>query len=78
TCEKCKGSRLNKYALSIKVNDFNIDDFTRMSVEDVLETLENLKLNSEETYISQLILNELYNRLYFLKNVGLGYLTLNR
>ncbi|TKA59473.1 Excinuclease ABC subunit A [Mycoplasmopsis bovis 8790] len=78
TCEKCKGSRLNKYALSIKINDFNIDDFTRMSVEDVLETLENLKLNSEETYISQLILNELYNRLYFLKNVGLGYLTLNR
>ncbi|EIN15354.1 UvrABC system protein A [Mycoplasmopsis agalactiae 14628] len=78
TCEKCKGSRLNKYALSIKVNDYNIDDFTRMSVEDVLEALENLKLNSEETYISQLILNELYNRLHFLKNVGLGYLTLNR
>ncbi|MCE6091119.1 excinuclease ABC subunit UvrA [Mycoplasmopsis agalactiae] len=78
TCEKCKGSRLNKYALSIKVNDYNIDDFTRMSVEDVLEALENLKLNNEETYISQLILNELYNRLHFLKNVGLGYLTLNR
>lgn len=50
-CEKCKGLRLNKYVFSIKVNDYNIDDFIRMSVEDVLEVLENLKLNSEEIYI---------------------------
>ncbi|WP_029513208.1 excinuclease ABC subunit UvrA [Mycoplasmopsis primatum] len=77
-CTKCNGSRLNKYALSVRIDNYNIYDLMKMSVDDVLITLDNLKLSPEESYISQLILNELYNRLSFLKKVGLGYLTLNR
>ncbi|WP_406617530.1 excinuclease ABC subunit UvrA [Mycoplasmopsis adleri] len=78
TCSACKGSRLNKYALSVRINNINIYEMVSKSVDDCLLTLENLELNSEQQYISQLIMNELYNRLSFLKNVGLGYLTLNR
>ncbi|UUD34973.1 excinuclease ABC subunit UvrA [Mycoplasmopsis caviae] len=77
-CSKCKGTRLNKYALAVKINNLNIEDLSKMSVEDALETIENLKLNQEESKISTLVINELINRLSFLKNVGLNYLTLNR
>lgn len=77
-CSTCHGSRLNEYALAVRINGYNIEDFSRMSVEDALVTIENLKLNEEETKISTLIINELINRLSFLKNVGLNYLTLNR
>ncbi|RMX35855.1 excinuclease ABC subunit UvrA [Mycoplasmopsis fermentans] len=77
-CSTCHGSRLNEYALAVRINGYNIEDFSRMSVEDALITIENLKLNEEETKISTLIINELINRLSFLKNVGLNYLTLNR
>lgn len=77
-CSTCHGSRLNEYALAVRINGYNIEDFSRMSVEDALITIENLKLNEEETKISTLIINELIKRLSFLKNVGLNYLTLNR
>lgn len=77
-CSACKGTRLNKYALSVRINDLNINDMVKMSVDDCILTLERLDLNNEQKYISDLIMNELYNRLSFLKNVGLGYLTLNR
>ncbi|WP_338822926.1 excinuclease ABC subunit UvrA [Mycoplasmopsis felifaucium] len=78
TCSKCKGSRLNEYALSVRVNNLNIYEMVSKSVDDILIELENLKLSDEEKFISQLIMNELQNRLKFLKNVGLGYLTLSR
>lgn len=77
-CSACHGSRLNEYSLAVRINGYNIEDFSSMSVEDALITIENLKLNEEETKISTLIINELINRLSFLKNVGLNYLTLNR
>ncbi|KUH47277.1 excinuclease ABC subunit UvrA [Mycoplasmopsis meleagridis] len=78
TCKWCKGSRLNDYALAVKINDFNINDFAKMSVNDALINLENLNLSDEQKTISALIKNELVNRLTFLNNVGLNYLTLNR
>ncbi|MEA4115472.1 excinuclease ABC subunit UvrA [Mycoplasma sp. 744] len=78
TCTVCKGTRLNKYALAVKINDLNIYDFTKMSVNDALINLANLSLTKEEEQICSLIMNELYNRLSFLNNVGLNYLTLNR
>ncbi|WP_027120414.1 excinuclease ABC subunit UvrA [Mycoplasmopsis lipofaciens] len=77
-CQKCHGSRLNKYALAVQVNGKSINDFARMSVDEALIHVENLKLNEEQKTISNLIINELVNRLRFLKNVGLNYLTLNR
>lgn len=78
TCPVCKGARLNQYALAVKIDAKNINDFSKMSVEDSLITIEGLNLNDEEKAISNLITTELINRLSFLKNVGLNYLTLNR
>lgn len=78
TCSKCNGARLNKYALAVKINNYNIDDFSKLSIHDALIKIENLKLNAEENQIANLILTELINRLSFLQNVGLDYLTLNR
>ncbi|VEU75160.1 cobalt ABC transporter ATP-binding protein [Mycoplasmopsis maculosa] len=78
SCAKCNGSRLNKYALAVKINEKNINEIVSMSVDDILKTVFEFRLSEEESKISQLILNEIYNRLSFLQNVGLGYLTLNR
>ncbi|QBF34742.1 excinuclease ABC subunit UvrA [Mycoplasmopsis phocirhinis] len=77
-CSKCNYSRLNKYALAVKINDKNIDDFARLSIEQALNTIQNIDLNENETHISSLIITELINRLSFLQNVGLNYLNLNR
>ncbi|QSF13581.1 excinuclease ABC subunit UvrA [Mycoplasma sp. Mirounga ES2805-ORL] len=77
-CPVCNGSRLRDEALAVKINNLSIYDVTRMSVEDALITIEKLELNDEQKQISTLIINELKNRLSFLKNVGLDYLTLDR
>ncbi|WP_029512520.1 excinuclease ABC subunit UvrA [Mycoplasmopsis iners] len=77
-CKVCHGSRLNEYALAVKINNFNINDFAQMSVHDALINLEKLNLTDEEKTISALITSELVNRLSFLENVGLNYLTLSR
>ncbi|ADE19619.1 excinuclease ABC subunit UvrA [Mycoplasma crocodyli] len=77
-CSVCKGSRLNKYALAVKIDEKNIFDFSNLSVSDALLILEKSKLSEQEKNISHLIIDELVNRLNFLKNVGLEYLTLSR
>ncbi|BAW18520.1 excinuclease ABC subunit A [Mycoplasmopsis bovigenitalium] len=77
-CTKCNYSRLNKYALAVKIDGKNIDDYARLSVEEALNTIENVKLDETQTFVSSLILTELINRLTFLKNVGLNYLSINR
>lgn len=77
-CPKCQGKRLNQEALSVLVGDKNIYEFTSMSVIKALEWLDQLKLSSESTVIAELVLKEIHNRLSFLKNVGLDYLTLDR
>ncbi len=77
-CKKCHGNRLRKEALSVLIGGKSIIDVTRMSVNQSIEFFDNLKLTDVERDIGTLIFKEINNRLHFLKNVGLGYLTLYR
>ena len=77
-CPSCHGARLNEMALSVKIGGKNIDELTQLSVDDEIKFLSNLDLNNEQKQIARLALQEIINRLTFLKDVGLGYLTLSR
>ena len=77
-CPKCHGARLNEQALSVRVGDKNITEFTSMSVDKALKWIHALKLDKEKAQIADLVLKEITNRLEFLQNVGLDYLTLDR
>jgi len=77
-CPACKGARLKPEALSVKIKDKNIYDITRMSVERALEFFENLRLSSTKEKIASEVIKEIKARLFFLKEVGVGYLTLDR
>jgi excinuclease ABC subunit A len=77
-CHTCHGARLNPSALSVKIGGKNIDEFTRLSIDDEIKFLTNLELGIEEKQIARLALQEIINRLTFLQDVGLGYLTLHR
>ncbi len=77
-CPTCGGKRLNKQALSVLVGDKNIMEFTSMSVTQAIEWIDNLKLTETQAKIAELVVKEIKNRLYFLKDVGLDYLTLDR
>lgn len=78
TCPKCKGQRLNPMALAVKINGKNIYDFTTMTVRDALEWIDHLELDPMKTEIARLVVQEIHNRLKFLKDVGLEYLSLDR
>ncbi len=78
TCPHCNGKRLSETALSVKVGGKNIYEFTQMSIMQALDFIDNLKLSILETKISNLVIKEIKNRLSFLKEVGLEYLTLSR
>ncbi|WP_323847670.1 MAG: excinuclease ABC subunit UvrA [Phytoplasma sp.] len=77
-CDSCSGARLNKRALMFKIKNHNIYQLTELSIEDLLNFCQNLELKNEEKKISDSILEEITNKLVFLKNIGLGYLTLAR
>ena len=77
-CDMCHGARLNDSVLAVKINKKNIYEMTQMSIGDLYEFLENIKLNKEQLKIAELILKEIKDRLKFLINVGLSYLTLDR
>lgn len=77
-CKTCKGDRLRKDALSIRIGGMNIMDCTKLSVKKSLEFFNGLDLTDNEKKIAHQILKEIRNRLEFLDNVGLGYLTLHR
>jgi excinuclease ABC subunit A len=77
-CHTCHGARLNPSALSVKIGGLNIDEFTRLSIDDEIKFLNDLELGIEEKQIARLALQEIINRLTFLQDVGLGYLTLHR
>ena len=77
-CDTCNGARLKKEVLSIKIGDENINEVTSMSIEKASDFFGNLKLNKTEILISDLILKEIKQRLQFLIDVGLSYLTLSR
>lgn len=78
TCPVCNGKRLSQTVLSVLINGKNIYDFTEMSILEALDFIDNLNLTEKEQQISQLVIKEIRNRLEFLKNVGLEYLTLSR
>ncbi|SDH65873.1 excinuclease ABC subunit UvrA [Alteribacillus bidgolensis] len=77
-CPTCKGYRLRKESLSVKIAGTHIGQTTELSVKDAKTFFENLELTEKELAIARLILREIEERLGFLVNVGLDYLTLSR
>lgn len=77
-CPSCGGGRLNPAALNVKINHCSISDATALSINEAIRFFTSLKLSSREEKISRLILKEIRERLGFLRDVGLHYLTLNR
>ena len=78
TCSDCKGKRLRKEATYIKVNGLSITELVDMPISKLLDFFKQIKLKGEAMRKSQRLLKEIISRLEFSKNVGLGYLTLNR
>lgn len=77
-CTTCHGTRLNEQALAVKVGGKNLPEFTALSIEKALEFIRNLELDPMKREIAKLVIQEIDNRLSFLMNVGLDYLTLDR
>ena len=77
-CPDCHGTRLRPEALNVWVAGKRISDIAEMSIEKALVFFENLQLPPEDQPIAELIVQEIGNRLTYLVDVGLGYLTLNR
>lgn len=78
TCPTCHGRRLNPMALSVRVGGKNIFEWTQMSVKQALAFMEELQFSPMQEEIAHLVLKEIKDRLTFLKDVGLEYLTLDR
>ncbi|MDY6071559.1 MAG: excinuclease ABC subunit UvrA [Bacilli bacterium] len=77
-CPNCHQTRLRDEALSVRINNKNIYEVTNMSIRDLLIWFDKLKFTKEQTEVSFLVVKEIKERLTFLKNVGLEYLTLSR
>ncbi|MBO3098066.1 excinuclease ABC subunit UvrA [Gelidibacter pelagius] len=77
-CSKCHGKRLRPEANYVRINDVTITDLVTMPLDNLAEFFEQLELNDYDTTIAKRLLKEISNRLSFLSNVGLDYLTLNR
>lgn len=77
-CSTCNGARLNDSVLSVLINHKNINELTKLSIGEIKEFFENIKLSQSHEEISRLIIKEIRSRLDFLVNVGLDYLTLAR
>jgi excinuclease ABC subunit A len=78
SCPDCGGGRLNKEALSYKLDTFGIQDLVQMDIQELRDTLYNIHLSDRQQQIGHQILKEIRDRLDFLLNVGLNYLSLNR
>lgn len=78
TCSTCHGKRLNEKALAVKVNGKDIAEASDLSISKSLKFFNSVKLSEQEKMIAKPILKEVRDRLTFLKNVGLDYLTLSR
>ena len=77
-CNQCKGSRLREEAYFVKINDKNLPDILSMPIDKLSYFFRNINLNETEKKVSERILKEINNRVDYLMNVGLSYLTLNR
>jgi len=78
TCPDCKGARLKPQALYVRVGGKTIADLVLMPVSELMVFFDNLQLDETDSKIAKRLLTEINNRIRFLMNVGLGYLTLNR
>ena len=77
-CQQCDGKRLRKEAVSVKVTDLNIVELTSFSIGKAFKFFKDLKLTKQENNIARRIVKEIKERLGFLTNVGLDYLSLDR
>ena len=77
-CPECHGTRLKKEATWVKVGGRSITDLVEMPVSELQRWFDNLQLDNHDTEVAKRLLTEIKNRLKFLNEVGLGYLTLNR
>lgn len=77
-CPECRGARLKKESLAVTVGEKSIYEVTKLSVKDAIEFFKNLKFTEKERVIAENILKEILERLHFLHNVGLDYITLDR
>ena len=77
-CKTCKGQRLKKEALAVTVGEKNISEVTALSIRNLQEFLENLKLTETQQLVGNQVLKEIRARVGFLVSVGLEYLTLSR
>ncbi len=78
TCSKCRGTKLNRSSRSVKIGDLNIHEITALPVAKSRSFFLDLRLDGKKEIIARRILREIVERLGFLKNVGLSYLTLDR
>ncbi|SDY46571.1 excinuclease ABC subunit UvrA [Tindallia californiensis] len=77
-CPSCKGARLQDISLAVTVGGFNINEITLMSVKESVDFFNKLTLSDQKMMIAKQVFKEIKNRLYFLQDVGLDYLTLAR
>ncbi len=77
-CPECNGTRLKKESSYVKIGNMSINELVIMPIDEMVQFFENLKLNEHDKSISKRILIEINNRLQYLTDVGLSYLTLNR
>ena len=78
TCKSCSGKRLKPEVLSVKLGQYNINELTSVSIDKCLKKIEQLELTQKQKIIGEIALKEIKNRLQFLLDVGLNYLTLDR
>jgi excinuclease ABC subunit A len=77
-CAECRGARLRKEALSVKIQDTNIHDVAKMNIAAARKFIENVKFEDERKKIASELIREIRHRLRFLEDVGVDYLTLER
>lgn len=78
TCDACLGKRLNKHALAVTIGNLDIIDLCNLSIKELLNFFASLQLSETDTAIAHGLIKEISNRVRFLYDVGLGYLSLNR
>ena len=77
-CSSCGGKRLRPESLAIKINSMSIADFCDLTIEEAIHKLEALSLSDRDKMIGERLIKEIIERLKFLRDVGIGYLTLSR
>jgi len=77
-CPSCKGNRLKEEVLAVRIGGLNIAELTNLSISQAIDFFENLELDERQQFIGEQVLKEIKERLKFLQDVGLEYLTLSR